>query len=419
MSVGFLNFFFPSPTHCSTSAQRGRRNLCPIFSFKKNGSRIFCLYFLLNLSIHAAIGLTPAWSWAEDDMEDSTSLKKEGDEHLPLENHKSEAIDNIEADLENRFDIKKEQDAQKAEVQKAKDSLFNEFRPPSLEDLHTSLSGDILGLSESIDTFFVNDRIIDGRNRTHLRILSSIASIEREGLVDNIDFRLRFRLPRLEKKIQFEVNNLDNSLTSDSNRGTNPIPLTVQEQSRARQQNTTAGLSFFKDTLGVQSKFTLGFIFRDFAPFGNFRLSKNIKFNEKDSLMFISDVFGDTEDRTGHRATIYFDRALSPHLLFRFLNESVYRNEFNSFETVHGLNFYQIFNDRHSIGYTAQVRSENLMYDSSFYLRSYDLLTTYRYRIFKRHTFLDLIPAVIFPKEHEFQSHWSFTIRLEIILGSV
>lgn len=344
----------------------------------------------------------------------ATSLKE--DENQKLDRSKLEVLESIESGLEKLFDAEKENRAQKAEVQKAKDSLFNELAPPSLQDIHTSLSADIVGLSESVDTFFVNDRIIDGRNTTHLRVISSLSAIERTGMADNVDVRLRFRLPRLEKKIQFEVNNLDNSL---SNETTQRTTTTLNSQVRNQQQNTTAGFSFFKDVLGLQSKFTLGFIFRDFAPFGNFRLSKNILLSDKDNIMMISDVFGDTEDRTGHRATIYYDHAFSKRLLFRFFNESVYKHEFYSFETQHGFSLYQTLSDRHSIAYISQLRSENLTGDSSFYLRSYDLFTLYRYRAYKKHMFIDLIPAVSFPKEYEFKSNWSFTLRLEIIFGSV
>ncbi|MCC6138970.1 MAG: hypothetical protein IT287_10085, partial [Bdellovibrionaceae bacterium] len=65
------------------------------------------------------------------------------------------------------------------------------------------------------------------------------------------------------------------------------------------------------------------------------------------------------------------------------------------------------------------ILSQNPPAQSAFYVNSYDLLTTYRYRIYKKHAFLDLIPRVSFPKKYEFQSTWSFTLRLEIIFGSV
>lgn len=346
---------------------------------------------------------------------DDSALKT--DENTPLDERSSQTIESIESHLEKLFDNEKERRQQEKEVQKAKESLFNPMSPPSLEDIHTSLSADIVDLSESVDTFFVNNRIIDGRNTTHLRVISSLSVIEREGLVDNVDFRLRFRLPRIEKKIQFEVNNLDNSLSNDSSRTTTVN--TTRNTTGNQQQNTTAGFSFFKDVLGIQSKFTLGFIFRDFAPFGNFRLSKNILLSDKDNIMFISDVFGDTEERTGHRSTIYYDHSLTQRLLFRFFNESVYRHEFHSFETQHGIAFYHTLTDRHSIAHTAQVRSENPQFISSFYVRSYDLFSTFRYRAYKKHVFIDMIPTLNFPKEYDFKSNWSFTLRLEIIFGSV
>ena len=382
------------------------------------------LFIILSFSFSSALEVTelkepvsssPKGEEIDVEKEDpkiTTSLKDDDSQLLEPESLK--VLDSIETHLEHLFDVEKENQNKAPETLKTKTSIFNEFAPPTLEDIHTALSTDIVGLSESVDTFFVNDRIIDGRNTTHLRIIGSLSMIERTGFVDNLDLRLRFRLPRLEKKIQFEVNNLDNSLTTDTTLNTTP-----NTSPRNQQQNTTAGFSFFKDVLGLHSKFTLGFIFRDFAPFGNFRLSKALLLSENDNIMMISDVFGDTEDRTGQRTTIYYDHAFHKQLLFRFFNESQYRNEFHSFETQHGFSLYQTLNDRHSIAYTAQARSENLKGQSTFYLRSYDILSTYRYRAYKKHMFVDLIPAVSFPKEYQFLTNWSLTLRLEIIFGSL
>lgn len=299
-------------------------------------------------------------------------------------------------------------------------ALINPLSPPSLADIHEYLSQDIVGISESIDTFFVNDRIIEGRNRTHLRVLSALTTIERDGTQGNVDFRLRFRLPRLEEKIQFEVNNLDNNITGEGEAATTTTANTAaQLQPQGQRQQTTAGLSFFKDVLGIRSKLTTGFIFRDAAPYGNWRLSKNFKFTEKDNLWLINDVFGDTEDRTGHRATIYYDHNFSQNLMFRFFNESVYRNEFHTFNTVHGTTLYQVLNDRTSFAHTFSIASQNPQDLHSFFLSSYDLYSNYRYRIYKNHAFFDVIPGLSFPKRHDFKTTWSIIFRLEIIFGSV
>jgi hypothetical protein len=333
----------------------------------------------------------------------------------PQEEHTEVEMTDLETDLEKSFKHNKETKEEQERIEKIKEKIFNPNTPPSLMDIHESLSADIVGFSDSIDTFFVNERIIDGRNRTNLRVLSSASSIEREGTVSDVDFRFRFRLPRLENKLQVEVDNLNNTVGENESVASSNTNQTRQNQ----RQDTTAGLSFFKDVLGVRSKLTLGFIFRDTAPYGNFRLSKNIQFTENDNLMLISDVFGDTEDRTGHRGTIYFDHKISQNWLFRIFNESLYRNEFHTFETGHGLTFYQVINDRSSLAYTASVTSINPQTAHSFYVVSYDLFPSYRYRIYKNHAFFDVIPRLSFPKIYDFQTNWSITLRLEIIFGSI
>lgn len=342
------------------------------------------------------------------------------DQPLPVTN---DEMERLESQLENnvtRTKTEREMEEYRESLRKA---LINPMAPPSLADIHEYLSQDIVGISESIDTFFVNDRIIDGRNRTHVRVLSALTTIEREGSQADVDFRLRFRLPRLEEKIQFEVNNLDNNINAadsgDANTVNTPANTANQLQPAAQRQQTTAGFSFFKDVIGIRSKLTTGFIFKDTAPYGNWRLSRNFQLTEKDNLMFINDVFGDTKDRTGHRFTAYYDHNLSQNLMFRFSNESVYRNEFHTFNTVHGTTLFQVMNDRNSIAYTASIASQNPQDLHSFFLSSYDIYSTYRYRIYKRHAFFDVIPGLSFPKKYDFETTWSIIFRLEIIFGSV
>lgn len=382
--------------------------------------------FLISFFFLSTVALN-SLAHAEDPVPAPTTQKTSAAEpHPPTDELEKKAYDEssdspeaqenmteLEGELEKSYTRNKEH---KEEVERKKNRPFiNPMRPPTLMDIHDAVSDDIVGLSESVDTFFVNDRIIDGRNRTHLRMITTAASIEREGIVQNMDFRLRFRLPRLEEKIQVEINNLDNSFDGDATAAS-----TLENQNlNRRNTDTTAGLSLFKDVLGIRSKVTLGFVFRDAAPFANWRLSKNFLFSKKSNLMLISDVFGDTEDRTGHRGTIYYDYSFHKNLLFRVFNESLYRNEFHSLETQHGTTLYQILNDRHSLAYTAVILSQNLAGQSAYYVNSYDVLTTYRYRIYKNHAFIDAIPRLSFPKRYDFQSNWSFTLRLEIIFGSV
>lgn len=374
----------------------------------------YIFYALLLCSSPLFINCTTAPISTQTQEEKNQQLKSLEEDATPL---LPEQTQDLEVNLEKSFSYNKEKKEKEEETKKLKDNLFNPMKPPTLEDIHGVLSDDIVSISESVDTFFINDRIIDGRNRTHLRVINSLNSIEREDTELRTEFRLRFRLPRLEEKIQVEVNNLDNA--TDTGANTVNTSSTTQIQNRDQRQNTTAGLSFFKDALGIRSKFTLGFVFRDFAPFGNFRLSKNIQFSETDNLNLIADIFGDTKDRTGQRTTIYYDHIFSKNYLFRVFNELLYRHEFHSFETQHGLTLFHTVNDRNSISYTSQIRSHNPPGISSYFLNSYDIFSTYRYRIYKNHAFFDLVPGVSFPKQYEFKSNWFCTIRLEILFGNV
>jgi hypothetical protein len=351
---------------------------------------------------------------------DSTSTSQPVSENSETQIENSQIMDDLETNLEESFDINK---ALKEKKESKTPSMINPIRPPSLIDIHNALSDDVVGFSESVDTFFVNDRVIEGRNLTNVRILSSASSIEREGTGGDVAFRVRLKLPRLENMFQVEIDNLDNTFNLDSDPTTQATQNQTQGPAQTTNQNfgdnTSAGLSFFKDILGIQSKLSFRYLFSDSVPFGNWRVSKRFGITDKQALLFISDIFGDTKERTGQRTTIYYDIKTNQKDLLRFFNEATYRHENHTYRTVHGVGLYHIYTDRSSIAYIASVSALNPQTQSTFYAESYDVSATYRYRVYKRHVFLDVIPAVGFPKKYSFVSNWSATLRLEIIFGRV
>lgn len=327
------------------------------------------------------------------------------------ESFPQDELQNLEKDLENKFDKTKNEKENKDSI---KESMYNPIVPPSLEEIHTALSTDIVDISEALDTFIINERVIDGRNTTNVRILGSVATTEREGFSGNAAFRVRLRLPRLENMFQLEIDNLNNNLNLDSDTATNQTL-----QNTTFSQNASAGLSFFKDILGIQSKLSFRFIFKDAVPFANWRLSRRFVVNSKQNLNLISDVFGDTKNRTGQRTTVYYDISLDKKNLLRFFNEGTYRHEDHTYNTLNGVGLFHTVNDRTLLSYNASVSGLNPQGESHFYANTYDLSTTYRYRVYSQFVYVDLTPKVSFPKKYEFRSNWSLTFHLEIILGHI
>lgn len=282
-----------------------------------------------------------------------------------------------------------------------------------LDQLHTDIGYEIVESANSIDSFFVNERVIDGRNQTNFRIINTASMVEHHGFGNKAAFRLRLRLPKLQEKVQFELGQDD-----DTNRNTN---ITWNTSTfRDQERSTRAGFSFFKDILTLQSKLTGGARYRSgIVPFANFRLSRDIPITQKAKISFFNDTFADTKDKTGNRSTLYFDYALKKNLLFRWLNEGTYRDLDDSFQTLNGLALYQQLSQRRSISYLAAVTGLSPKFNSSFYANDYRASITYRQLIYKNYIYFEYAPGVSFPKDIDFKSQMEFLFRIEIIFGKI
>lgn len=286
----------------------------------------------------------------------------------------------------------------------------------TLDYIHDGLSEEITENAERIDSFFVNERVIDGRNQTNLRLLNTASVIEHQGFKNNADVRLRLRLPQLQEKVQFELGQqVDEYSAQGGNTGSlQNSPL------RSQDRATRAGFSFFKDVLSLKSKFTAGARYRNgFVPYGNFRLSRDIAFNRRTKLTLINDFFGDTDDRTGDRFTAYLDYSVNKKLLFRLINEAIYRDLDHTFLTTNGFAFFHELSKRRSMSYLATVNGLNPTTASTFHANSYQAYVTYRQLVYKNYMFFEYSPGVSFPRDRQFDTQLEFYFRIEIIFGKV
>lgn len=290
-----------------------------------------------------------------------------------------------------------------------------------LEDVRDDISDDIETLASRIDSFFVNENVIYGRNNTNIRLFNTLSWIEKEGTSGNVDFKVRLQLPRLKNRLQFEVERQLDDYTVDRGSGGGSGSSGGSSLNRnAAPQRTRAGFSFFGDVARIQTKITSGLEYnKGFDPYANLRLSRAFKMSHTQNLTTIANFFAGVQDKTKQITTIYYDIALKNNVLFRFLNEGTYRDLEHKFETIHAFILFHEMNDRNSMSYTVSVRGANPPVYSTFYASEYYIGTTLRHRLYKRFLYLEGSPGVSYPKIKDFDSVLQFYLRLEIIFGKI
>lgn len=286
-----------------------------------------------------------------------------------------------------------------------------------MKDFHTNLSENIISVADTIDSFFINKSITDGRNRTNIRLSNITSSLEGQGVDNDFDFKLRLRLPHLKRKIQIEFE--DDALVDDTSASRDN--LTQNNVSRSQQQGgSRGGLSFYQKFIGLDAKFSSGIQVRnEVIFFGRFRLSKDFILTPKQKITFIHDVFDDTVDNKGQIGILNYDYTFNKFFLLRFANEESYRDITNTFQTTHGLSLYHGLSDRNFISYNYRIESLNIGGDSSFYLNAHVVNVSFRRKLYREHLFYETGPGMVFPKFNDFGGLWAFVFKLEVIFGNV
>lgn len=301
---------------------------------------------------------------------------------------------------------------------KRKEQELSERFSEKIRNFHTNLSENIVSIADSIDSFFINRSITDGRNRTNIRLTNTTNSIEESGVNNDFDFKLRLRLPHLKRKIQLEFE--DDALVNDSTGARDNLTQTARTRTASQQGGSRGGLSFYQKLLGIETKLTSGLEVRsEVIVFGRFRLSKDFVLTPKQKITFIHDVFDDTTDNKGQIGILNYDYTFNKSFLLRFANEETYRDINNTLQTIHGISLYQQISDRNFLSYNYRVESLNPEARTTFYLNTHVVNVSFRRRLYREHLYYETGPGLIFSKAHNFEGLWAFVFKLELIFGNV
>lgn len=276
---------------------------------------------------------------------------------------------------------------------------------------HNSISSSIRNLSNGIDSYFGNTQAMNYKNDTNFRVYN--ISISREGqAVNNVtNFQLRFRLPNLEKKFQF---NFDH--TNDAEEGLNTRAEDGRLARNQEEQNFfRAGISYAEEILGIKTRFTPGVrISNPASLYSHLDTWKEFPVSTKFRARLFHRGFIDSLDGTGQSATLNFDYDLGRFLLFRFANEEIYRDKDNSLNVAHGPSLFYTINDYNAVSFNYRG---HLINHPTYHLDYHLLSISHRHAFYKKIWYIEVVPGLSFPKENRFKGEAGLSLKLEMIFG--
>ncbi len=271
-------------------------------------------------------------------------------------------------------------------------------------------SNKVLKLANGLDSFFGDSRIEDDAQQTRIKLRFDLEHYESEGLDARLRASARLSLPRTENKLALIVNGDD---------------LEDDEQSLEDEQEREVSLRYdATSSLTRNLSYDAGFRRPDdrYEPYLRARYRRNDPLGQwvsrLDNKLYYYSRFGFEYD-----GKLDFDRVLPPSVLFRshtrlrwWENDDKCNGGFCPEQ--HFLFYQRMKNPAHALAYEASSYFESEPVDGSTdHLKLARLQLRYRHRTPWEWAFVELRPAVDFPRDEDYEPTWNIMLRLEAIFG--
>ncbi len=264
-------------------------------------------------------------------------------------------------------------------------------------------ANEILGIQANVvanrlDSLFATDRADDEFGRSRIRVRSQFFVREQASSDLSTQYRINLKLPSLEKKFKFRMNqNKKKKAASDKE---------LLDPNKINQLNKSW---IFNSDIGVSAANPPRIISRA-------RVRKNMetgsfihRFSEQ--LTYITDESGLTEE-----TLIDSDYVFDEKLIFRFVNLKRWRIHNKEFTTNHGPTFIQQLSDNEALNYA--LNAQSVVENGTWFFNNYRLAINYRRNLYRQWVYFDVNPGIDFPKDFSFRRTPFINFQLEILFGS-
>lgn len=267
-------------------------------------------------------------------------------------------------------------------------------------------------LGRSLDGFFASRDAHWDSNESYM-ILSGHTVFRKRGDID-FDPRIRVRLDLPYTKEKFRL-----IIESDPEE-----ELSVQERARERsltaferrQTSASGAVRYIFDELDKWKLSTdLGVRFRfPPNPFWRFQASRQWQLTEYWSTRFHQRVYWYLDDGLGETSELYFERPLSPNVLFRAKSEAEWNKNEDKFDFAQIFSILQRIDMRRAAEWQIGVLGES---QPTARTTDYFANVTYRRLLYKDWLFYELTPELLFPRSDSFKPNPSISIGIEVIFA--
>jgi len=269
----------------------------------------------------------------------------------------------------------------------------------------------ILTKSNNIDSYFFKDTNETLRNKTYAELKTSLAMESKSDVEYDVTFKIRLRLPKMEKHFKLILEDSDDRSEDGTDLGTNH---------QLENKDYHIRLEYF-DYIQEKLHFNLGggLRFRKMLlyPYLNLKATYTINDDENYKSEFYNRfrlyVYGDIENIFEYNF-IYHLNKLTKNFYFSFHNQIEYKDKEENEKLTNDIALIKIIDKKNlmKMGYAISSEIENFKKIDVDYYQYY---FTYRQVFYKDWLYYQATPSMLWRDRNDFESSYRFMVNVGMV----
>jgi len=288
-----------------------------------------------------------------------------------------------------------------------------------VNDQLQSLSEKIVGFTEEIDTFFINDDQEKRINYTHIQLGYRYTHYKNQAHTHEPVFSARIHLPRTQNRLTLEVSN-NNPFTASNETATNNTNAPVATDPAQINQAIDLGLGYVRDIASLfNAKVTAGLKLQSdkINVFANLQFYRSFYY-EKWSMRLSEELYRDNIIFNRSTSQLLFERTMAENLLFRSITKNIYYYDLGYSQNHQTFSLLNQLSDHDAMIYQLGGMWEKPLDLLNYELDNYYALVRYSSKIYRDWLIMEIATKVQILKVDNFRVNPLISLQFSAFFGN-
>jgi len=277
------------------------------------------------------------------------------------------------------------------------------------DDLHESLSDNIIYFSNLLDNFFVDERMDDEGSHSRVILGYLTSTDDLQTIHSQYLLKVRLHLPKTQNKLRLVVES-----SVDFDQDTDEVNIT--DDSKDAEYSTALQFVFTESKLWQFSS-SAGMLFSTpLNPFLRMRLRRLFLLGEWESRI-TQTFFWFNAEGIGETTSLDFERKINDAFFFRVSSKAtIVEEEPTEVSGNQNFSLFQRLSSKKGLVYS--IGADGLLNPPPHVSRYYTNVR-FRHNFYKKWAFYEVVPGVEFYREDHFNESPFLLLKLDIVIGKV